>query len=95
VHERRQGIVAQALPVEQQVNRLERRQRGPRALGQRPVEVVAVDDRNVVAQEREPAREDALARAARAVDADDDRGPFVLCCIDRRRDDLGTGEVIV
>ena len=93
-HERGQGLVAQALPVEQQVDRLERRQRRARALGQRAVEVVALDDRDVVAQQRELARERALARAARAVDADDDRGPLVRGRVDRRRDALGRGEVV-
>jgi hypothetical protein len=94
-YERGQRLVAQALPVEQQVDRLQRRQRCARALGQWAVEVVALDDRNVVAQQGEFAGEGALPGAARPVDADDDRGPLVRCFVDRRRDELGRGEVVV
>ena len=91
--ERRQHLVAQPLPVEREVDRLERRQRLARALGQGTVEVVARDHRDVVAQQRELARERALARAARAVDADDDRRPLALGRVDRVRDELGRCEV--
>jgi hypothetical protein len=91
--ERRQQLVAQALPVEREVDRLERRQRLAGALGQGTVEVVAGDDRDVVAQPLQLARERALAGAARAVDADDDRGPLVLGGVDRVGDELGRSEV--
>ena len=93
-HERREGLVAQPLPVEQEVDRLERREGCARALGQRPVEVVALDDREVVAQQGELGRQGALAGAARPVDPDDDRRSLVRCCVDRRRDELGRGEVV-
>jgi hypothetical protein len=92
--QRGERLVAQAFPVEQQVDRLERRQRLARALGQRAVEIVALDDSDVVAQQRQLARERALARSARTVDADDDRGPLVLGGVDRGRDVLGGGEVV-
>jgi hypothetical protein len=87
--ERREHLVAQALPVEAEVDRLDRRQCRARALGQRTAEVVAGDDRDVVSQERELARERALARTATAVDRDDDRRPLVRRRIDRRGDELG------
>jgi hypothetical protein len=79
--------------VEREVDRLDRRQRLARAPGQRAVEVVALDDRDVVTQQRECARERALAGAAPAVDRDDQRGPLALGGVDRARDALGRGEV--
>jgi hypothetical protein len=91
--QRGQRLVAQALPVEREVDRLDRRQRLASAFGQRPVEVVARDDRDVVAQQRELARERALAGSAASVDADDQRGSLALGCVDRVRGALGGGEI--